>query len=184
MVSYGRTGGVARRGSVLYAILLSFAALACSPASSGQAEIVSPPQAQENVVTFERSAEHVLDALVALLVERGEMSSPVAENWVAQSAATLGRLQPVQLTSESVDVPAAALRGFVHEDQVRFVGEGGGRYYLTIPITPESRAQSSVEVIVTMVATTPTPGPLGGRPVASNGTLEQALLDALRTALG
>lgn len=171
-------------GLFLAATLLVSCTLACSVSAAGQGSATDSVQTQVHSLTFEHPAEELAEAVTSLLVERGEMAAPVASNWRDLSSLALEHGRPVSLTSESVNVPDSVLKGMVQPDQAKFIGKGGGRYVLTIPITPETATRSTVEVIATFVATVPEPGPLGGRPLTSNGTLEETILQALKGVLG
>ncbi len=173
-----------RGGAVLCATVLAVPSLgsACSPPGPSNAVRADNPQDQQ--ATFDRDAEAVLNAVTSVLVERDEMTDSVASDWVAQYSEALRQRETVRVTSESVNVSAARLRDLIRDDQARFVSDSGGRYYVTISITPDSRTRTTVEVVATVIGTTPGPGPLGGRPLASNGSLERAILNALRASIG
>ncbi len=184
MTSLDYRGWRSRCGSVLLGatvLVVPTLASACSPPGPADAVTANGPQEQQE--TFDRSADVVFETITALLVERDEMTAAVASDWMAQSRSALDNREPVRVTSESVDVSADQLRDLVRADQTGFVSDAGGRYYLTISITPESRARTTVAVVATFVGATPGPGPIGGRPLASNGSIERAVLDALRQSM-
>ncbi len=171
----------ARSGPVT--LLAAAAAAACSAAVPGQVESRDPAQVAEVRRTFDRRPAEVLGRALEVLVARGEMASGPASEWASTGARKLEDEGRLELTSESLASPADTLRTFVVADQRRFVGDTGGRYFLTVRIIREAASSTTVEVVSTIVAATAGPGPLGGRPVASNGTLERAFLDALEASL-
>jgi hypothetical protein len=160
------------------------AVAACSAAVPGQVDSTDPAQVAEVRRTFDRRAADVLGRALDLLVTRGEMGAGPASEWSSTGLRSLEDEGRLELTSESVARPADTLRAFVVADQRRFVGDAGGRYYLTVRIIRGDEASTAVEVVATIVAATAGPGPIGGRPVRSNGTLERAFLDALAASLG
>jgi hypothetical protein len=183
MTTPGYWSRVAGLPTLVCVALVTIPSLACSRTVAAQADSVAADQQTQYRVTFDRGGEAVLDAITALLVERDEMSADVASDWITQSRSGLAKQEWVRLTSRSVNVSAVDLRDLIDADQTRFVTDSGGRYFVTIPITPQTRTQTTVEVIATLIGVTPGPGPLGGRPLTSNGAIERAILDALRAAM-
>ncbi len=176
-----RCRGAGRRAAAV--VLLAAAALAaCSGPVPGQVGSMDP-QGGEVGRTFGQAPATVLARTLDLLSRRGEMAAAAAAEWSSRGARELADRGRVELTSESVTPPADTLRAWVVADQRHFVGDAGGRYYLTIRILREAGDSTTVQVISTIVATTPGPGPLGGRPVTSNGTLERTFLDELQASL-
>ena len=78
-----------------------------------------------------------------------------------------------------------ALARLVPAEFRRFIGVQGGRYVLELTVEPASDGGLKVTVVPTIIATVGDgEGPLGGRPLPSNGTLESTILDALTARLG
>jgi hypothetical protein len=159
------------------------AVAACSASFPGQSDAMDPDQASEVRRTFDSPSASVLDRAVDVLVERGELSAAAASGWTTDGQRTLRDEGRLELTGESVARPADTLRTYVVDAQRRFVGETGGRYYLTVRIVRDAEASTTVGVVATIIATTSGPGPIGGRPLRSDGTLERAFLDALDASL-
>jgi hypothetical protein len=180
--------GVLRHGVAIggapgaFALLVAAGLATCSGTAPGEVGSMDPAQSEVRR-TFARTPADVLDGTLALLVARGEMASAAASEWAPTGRRTLQEQGQVEMTGTSVSQPADTLRTHVVADQARLVGESGGRYWLTIRVVREGGASATVGVAAAIVATTPGPGPLGGRPVASNGTLERGFLDALAAAL-
>ncbi len=71
------------------------------------------------------------------------------------------------------------------EEFRRFIGDEGGRYVLELTVEAAGDGGLKVTVVPTIIATVRGgEGPLGGRPLPSNGTLERAILDSLSRRLG
>ena len=89
------------------------------------------------------------------------------------------------LNSESVALASEDLARLVPEDFRRFIGDEGGRYVLELTMEPAADGGLRLLVTPTIIATVEGgEGPLGGRPLPSNGTLESSILDSLARRLG
>jgi len=182
MIQAVRHGVAIAQAPSAVGFLLAAGLATCSGAAPGEVGSMDPAQSEVRR-TFARTPTDVLDGTLDVLVARGEMASAAASEWAPTGRRTLQDQGRVEMTGTSVTQSADTLRTHVVPEQVRLVGESGGRYYLTIRIVREGAASATVGVTATIVATTPGPGPLGGRPVASNGTLERGFLDALAASL-
>jgi hypothetical protein len=89
------------------------------------------------------------------------------------------------LNSESVSLGPEDLAKLVPEEFRRFIGDDGGRYVLELTMEPAADGGLRLTVTPTIIATVEGgEGPLGGRPLPSNGTLENSILDSLARRLG
>jgi hypothetical protein len=89
-----------------------------------------------------------------------------------------------QLSSRSIAVDAAELARLVPEDVRRFIGDQGGRYVLELTLEPAPDGGTRLTVNPVIIATVEGgEGPLGGRPLPSNGSLESSIFEALRGRL-
>jgi hypothetical protein len=179
VLAHGAALGEASRAVALITALLA----TCSGGAPGEVGSMDPAQTEVRR-SFTRSPSEVLDRTLDLLVQRGTMASDDASEWAPTGRRTLEEEGSVEVTGASVDRTADSLRTYVVADQRSLVRDTGGRYYLTVRVVRAGASSATVAVAATIIATTPGPGPLGGRPVASNGTLERAFLDALSAAIG
>ena len=160
-------------GRIVYAPLLLWACL-----SNGSGAV------QQQTAVFSESPRAVIEALSAVLVERGELEAAAAREVSESAVAAFESERAAELSSESSELTRAELAALVPEDARRFVGDGGGRYVVSIAIEAADGA-TRVTVTPTLVAYVPgMEDPLGGRPLPSNGTLERAILAALAERLG
>lgn len=158
---------------------LALFALACSYGSEGQMNV------SQNFSVFRQSPAQVLDALTAELVSRDALSADFAEDLESDLVATFTDERQVQFSSESVALGSDELSRLVPEEFRRFIGDAGGRYVLELTLEPAGDGGLRLTVTPTIIATVRGgEGPLGGRPLPSNGTLERTVLDALSRRLG
>ncbi len=134
---------------------------------------------------FERPPARVLEELTGVLVDRDALSADLAPELRTSLVEVVRTGQEAQFSSESVTLGARQLAEFVPEEFRRFIGEEGGRYVLELRLEPAVDGGLRVTVTPTIIATVRGgEGPLGGRPLPSNGTLERSVLDALARRLG
>jgi hypothetical protein len=159
---------------------------ACSlPAQKDDPQDASTESAtvQDNAAVYSESPRAVIEALSAVLVERGELA-PAAARLVGESAvAAFESNREAEISSESIELAADDLEALVREDVRHYVRDGGGRYVVSVVV---EAAGGGTRVTVTPTFVAYVPGmetPLGGRPLPSNGTLERAILDALSERL-
>ncbi|MGD2154138.1 MAG: hypothetical protein PVG79_12780 [Gemmatimonadales bacterium] len=134
---------------------------------------------QQEHAVFSESPRAVIETLSAVLVERGELAAAAAREVGESAVAAFESDSAAELSSESRELARAELESLVREDARRFVGDGGGRYVVSIAI---EAADGGTRVTVTPTLVAYVPGmedPLGGRPLPSNGTLERAILAAV-----
>ncbi len=141
--------------------------------------------AMQNFAIFDQSPSRVLDALTAELVSRNALAGEFAEQLEASLVEAFAARQEARFSSESVSLPQAELLRLVPEEFGRFIGESGGRYVLELNLEPAPDGGLRLTVTPTIIATVRGgEGPLGGRPLPSNGTLESSILEALGRRLG
>ncbi len=134
---------------------------------------------------FRQSPAQVLDALTAELVSRNALSAEFAEDLESDLVARFTAERQAQFSSESVSLGPDELSRLVPEEFRRFIGDAGGRYVLELTLEPARDGGLRLTVTPTIIATVRGgEGPLGGRPLPSNGTLERTVLDALSRRLG
>jgi hypothetical protein len=166
---------VIRRLSTFLAVL----ALACSYEGDGQMSV------SQNFAIFNQESGRVIDALTDVLVAQGALAADLSDRLDSGLLDALRSRGEAHLNSESVSLGSDELAALVPEDVRRFIGDEGGRYVLELTMEPAPDGGLRVVVTPTIIATVRGgEGPLGGRPLPSNGTLEQRILDALRSRLG
>lgn len=139
----------------------------------------------QNFAVFDRRPDPVLEALMNVLTDRSALTADLAPELRTGLVETLRAGEPIQFSSESVALNVSQLADLVPQEYRRFIGEEGGRYVLEIGLEPAADGGIRVSVNSTLIATVRGgEGPLGGRPLPSNGTLERSILDALRQRLG
>jgi hypothetical protein len=142
----------------------------------GMAEAASPaiatpgatPTAEAGLQqTFAASCDRVIEATLSVLKSRAVP--------VAQADPHRGLI-----TTRSVPVDNAQLKQLVATPTVPVVGSAEGRYLLTFRFRCSAAGPTTVVATSLIVANNPkSVNPLGGVPVATNGTLEREILDAL-----
>ncbi len=139
----------------------------------------------QNFAVFSQGPGRLLDALTAELVSRDALSADFAEDLESDLVRTFADQRQVQFSSESVSLGQDELGRLVPEEFRRFIGDAGGRYVLELTLEPARDGGLRLTVTPTIIATVRGgEGPLGGRPLPSNGTLERSVLDALSRRLG
>ncbi len=134
---------------------------------------------------YTQSPRQVGEAVTAALVQRGELSAASAQEVNAALAAYAERGEPGQMSSQSMDVGREDLLGMVAEPFRKFVGDAGGRYVVNITVEQTAAGGARVTVVPIIIATVrEADGPLGGRVLRSNGTIEAAILQAVTARLG
>jgi len=138
-----------------------------------------------NFAVFRQSPGRVVDALTAELVARDALSADLADELEAAVLVAFNDRREALLNSESVALGAEDLARLVPEEFRRFIGAEGGRYVLELTMEPAADGGLRLSVTPTIIATVEGgEGPLGGRPLPSNGTLESSILDSLARRLG
>lgn len=141
-------------------------------------------QAQQNVASYTQSPRQVGEAVTAVLVQRKELAADIAPQVTADLATAAERREPGHLSSKSMKVTREDLLRMVAEPFRKFVGDAGGRYVVNITVEPTEGGGARVRVIPTIIATVPgAEGPLGGRVLRSNGTIESEILQAIAARL-
>jgi hypothetical protein len=158
---------------------LAALAIACSYETDGQMTDI------QNFAVFSQSPDRVVDALTATLVESGALSADLAPELGTSLVDAYRTSQEGFLSSQSVALGSDDLARLVPEEYRRFIGEEGGRYVLELTLRVAADGGLRLEVNPTIIATVRGgEGPLGGRPLPSNGTLESSILDSLTRRLG
>jgi hypothetical protein len=158
---------------------LAAMAIACSYETDGQMTDF------QNFAVFSQSPSQVVDALTAVLVESGALSADMVPELGTSLVDAFTSRQEGFLSSQSVSLGTDELARLVPEEYRRFIGEEGGRYVLELTLKPAADGGLRVEVTPTIIATVRGgEGPLGGRPLPSNGTLENSILQSLTRRLG
>jgi hypothetical protein len=139
----------------------------------------------QNFAVYMQSPGHVIDALTDVLAGQGALSADLMDQLDPGLLDALNASNLARLNSESVSLGMEELARLVPEDVRHFIGEQGGRYILELTVEPAADGGLRVTVSPTIIATVRGgEGPLGGRPLPSNGTLESTILDALTRQLG
>ncbi|HSG81267.1 MAG TPA: hypothetical protein VLC48_03380 [Gemmatimonadota bacterium] len=139
----------------------------------------------QNFAVYAQSPSQVVDALTDVLVGQGALSADLMDQLDPGLLDALSTQRLARLNSESVSLAMDELTRLVPEEFQRFIGEQGGRYVLELTVEPAADGGLRVTVVPTIIATVRGgEGPLGGRPLPSNGTLESTILDALARRLG
>jgi hypothetical protein len=100
------------------------------------------------------------------------------------AVASIQSQRQAQISSDSKEIGADELKSLVKTESQRYVTERGGRYVVNVVAEPLGAGGTRLTVSPTLVAfVRGMDGPLGGRPLPSNGMLERTLLMAVRQAL-
>ena len=138
----------------------------------------------QNVATFDASPARVIEALTGVLQVRGALSADLVPGLRTDLLDSFQSQREAQLSSRSIAVDAAELARLVPEDVRRFIGDQGGRYVLELTLEPAPDGGTRLTVNPVIIATVEGgEGPLGGRPLPSNGSLESSIFEALRGRL-
>jgi hypothetical protein len=138
-----------------------------------------------NFAVFTQPPNRVVDALTAELVARSALSADLADELEAGVLGAFNERREALLNSESVALGSEDLARLVPEEFRRFIGDEGGRYVLELTMEAAPDGGLRLSVTPTIIATVEGgEGPLGGRPLPSNGTLESSILDSLVRRLG
>ena len=161
------------------ALALAVLAVACSYETDGQMTDF------QNFAVFSQSPDRVVGELTAVLVESGALSADLASELGTTLVDSYATRQEGFLSSQSVSLGTDDLARLVPEEYRRFIGDEGGRYVVELTLKPAADGGLRVEVTPTIIATVRGgEGPLGGRPLPSNGTLENSILQSLTRRLG
>lgn len=140
---------------------------------------------QQNFAVYTQSPSRVIDALTSVLVDRSALSAEVVPDLGTSLVSAFQDRAEARLNSESVLLSRDELVDLVPEEFRRFVGDAGGRYVVTLTLEPAPDGGTRVTVTPTLIATVGGgEGPMGGRPLPSNGTLESSILGAISNRLG
>lgn len=182
----GPSGSWLTRGLTLVCLgLLGFGQTQVARGEAGEPTAARQQRGQQNVADYTQSPREVGQAVTAALVQRGELPAARAEAVNTLIASATDRGERGQLSSQSMEVSREDLLDLVAEPFERFVGEAGGRYVVTVTVEPTAAGGARVTVIPTIIATVrEADGPLGGRVLRSNGTLEAAILQSITASLG
>jgi hypothetical protein len=139
----------------------------------------------QNFAIFDQSPSRVVEALTSVLVDRDALSADLVPELRTSLIDAFSARQEARLNSESVSLGREQLVRLVPEEFRRFIGDEGGRYVLELSLEPAPDGGLRLTVTPTIIATVRGgEGPLGGRPLPSNGTLESTILEALTRRLG
>lgn len=165
---------------VLYlAAAAAMSATACSYQNDGQMT------GFQNFAVYSQSPAQVVDAVTDVLANQGALPADLADRLDPGLLDAFRTQRLARFDSESVSLGMDALARLVPAEFRRFIGEQGGRYVLELTVEPATDGGLKVTVVPTIIATVGDgEGPLGGRPLPSNGTLESTILDALTARLG
>lgn len=165
--------------SAISAFGIAILALGCFSGTDGQMS------SSQNTATFAASPERVIEALTGELQQRQALSAEMVPGLRTELLEGFQSQREAHLSSRSVPVGADELAGLVPEDVRQFIGDEGGRYVLELTLEPAPDGGTRLTVSPVIIATVGGgEGPLGGRPLPSNGSLERAIFDALRGRLG
>lgn len=161
------------------ATLLTAVAVACSYEGDNQMN------QSQNFAIFDESPGQVVETLTDVLVQRDALSSEMVSGLRVSALDALRARREAHLSSESVPLGPGELADLVPEEYRQFIGAQGGRYVLEFTLEPAVDGGLRLTVTPTIIATVGDgEGPLGGRPLPSNGSLESSVLDALMRRLG
>jgi hypothetical protein len=149
---------------------------------------VSLPATQEQAAlaeaVFRRPQQAVIQSLTELLQERKQLSEAAAFTLRTRSLALLTKGEAASITTASVPLTPDSLRAAIPENTRNLVTSAGGRYFLSISISPIDSVRTRVRVVPTIIAFIPgARSPMGGRPLRSSGALESDFLRALQVRL-
>lgn len=161
------------------ATLLAAVAVACSYEGENQMN------QSQNFAVFDESPGQVIEMLTEVLVQRDALSSEIASGLRGSVLDAFRARRQAHLSSESVPLGPGELADLVPEEYRQFIGDQGGRYVLEFTLEPAADGGLRLTVTPTIIATVGGgEGPLGGRPLPSNGSLESSVLEALTRRLG
>jgi hypothetical protein len=159
--------------------LATVCAFACSYDTGGQMTDF------QNFAVYNQSPSQVVDALTGALVGQGALSADLAEQLESSVIDAFNTRSTAFLSSESVGLGSADLARLVPDEFRHFIGDEGGRYVLEFSLEPAADGGLRITVTPTIIATVRGgEGPLGGRPLPSNGMLENTILQAVSEQLG
>ncbi|NNG15322.1 MAG: hypothetical protein HKM89_02495 [Gemmatimonadales bacterium] len=139
----------------------------------------------QNFAVYTQGPDRVADALTAELVQRNALSPDMATELGTSFVDAFAAGRESQFNSESVSLARDELARLVPEEFRKFIGDEGGRYVLELSMEPAADGGLRLTVTPTIIATVRGgEGPLGGRPLPSNGTLESSILESLSRRLG
>ncbi|UCF19138.1 MAG: hypothetical protein JSU87_14595 [Gemmatimonadota bacterium] len=160
-------------------LMLSATAVA-APSSAQERE--PPPQA---VAVYQQGLGDVANAMTAILVERNELPASMAEAYTTHVAAAVEAGETTRMSSGSVAIGRAELERLIPAEQQRYLNAAGGRYVLNVTMEPMEGGGTRVTIVPTIIATVPEAyGPMGGRVLRSNGTLEAEIFEAMAGRFG
>ncbi len=166
-------------------LLPSASAVAVLALSAYACSFDSQMNDQQNFAVYAQSPNRVVETLTSVLVGRSELSADLAGQLGGGLLTAIREQREAQLNSQSVNVDRGGLGRLVPEEYRRFIGDEGGRYVLSITLEPAADGGLRVTVNPTIIATVRGgEGPLGGRPLPSNGALESAVLQSISERLG
>jgi hypothetical protein len=164
----------------IWRLVPAFAAMvfACSYQPDGQMTDF------QNFAVFSQSPSRVVDALTGVLVDNDALSADMVSELGTSLVDQYAAGQVAQLSSQSVALGTDDLARLVPEEFRHFIGDEGGRYVLELTLEPAADGGLRLTVTPTIIATVRGgEGPLGGRPLPSNGTLESSILSSLSNRL-
>jgi hypothetical protein len=139
----------------------------------------------QNFAVYNQSPDRVLEALTAELVSRDALTRDLASELGGSLLDAFAAGGPTQFNSESVVQSSNELAALVPEEFRHFIGDEGGRYVLELSMERAVDGGLRLTVTPVIIATVRGgEGPLGGRPLPSNGFLESSILDSLSRRLG
>ena len=172
---YSRRGGFARAGFL--AALLAVGTACAEPPTPASEPSNDLQQPATNVIPLPDNPDEVLRALIAVLVRRDEIEAEVGQRLLAQDAQSR-----LELTGQSVEVNRDRLVALVPTESAKYVTSVGGRYVVGAILDRRPDGGTGLTLRPVLIATGGG-GPLGGRPLPSNGTLERQLLNELNAEL-
>lgn len=180
-----RVGGARRPRSLSSTVPRGSLALCLAVSGSLACSFQDAMKDQQNFAVYSQSPGQVVDALTSILVLRDELAADVAPQLGTNLLTAFQQRDEAQLTSQSISLGTTELQNLIPEEFRRFVSDAGGRYVLSITLVPAADGGLRVSVTPTIIATVGGgEGPLGGRPLPSNGTLESSVLQAMSERLG
>jgi hypothetical protein len=159
--------------------------LALLPAPAAGARAVPQDSAQQNVVVYTQAPSQVADALTAVLVARTELPAAMAPEVRTSFMQTMEERREGRLSGQSMALDRAGLERLIPQEYMQHVSDAGGRYVVGVVFEQTDDGGTRVTVIPTIIASVPgAHGPLGGRVLRSNGTLESEIFQAMAAELG
>ena len=180
-----RVSGARRPSSLSSTVSRGCLALCLAVSGSLACSFQDAMKDQQNFAVYSQSPGQVVDALTSILVLRDELAADVAPQLGTNLLTAFQQRDEAQLSSQSISLSTTELQNLIPEEFRRFVSDAGGRYVLSITLVPAADGGLRVSVTPTIIATVGGgEGPLGGRPLPSNGTLESSVLQAMSERLG